>query len=86
MNTAEAILIQIDALTDGRLDVIKTDSKTYEYHFVPKGCKCGGVVGVDSGFNSYEEALASALVKAVRIDAQGWHSHGGAKKTKNAKR
>ena len=73
---------ELATLTTGHW-VIKTDAKNYEFHFNPIGCTCGGVVGIGHDFPSVETALYVAVQEARKIQEQGWHSHGGKKKTKN---
>lgn len=77
--------MELNDLTDGDFHIIKSNATEYEYHFVPKGCKCGGTAGLGFGFPSYEIALWEALQEAKQIAAQGWHYHGGSKKYKNKK-
>jgi len=77
--------MELNDLTDGDFHIIKSNATEYEYHFVPKGCKCGGTAGLGFGFPSYEIALWEALQEAKQIAAQGWHYHGGNKKYKNKK-
>jgi hypothetical protein len=70
-------------MIEGDLHIIKSTSTEYEYHFVPKGCKCGGTSGLGYGLPSYDIAVWEAYKHAKQIQEQGWHSHGGSKKHKN---
>jgi hypothetical protein len=74
---------ELNDLTNEDFHIIKSNATEYEYHFVPKGCRCGGVAGMGFGFPSYEIALWEALKEAKQIAGQGWHYHGGSKKHKN---
>ena len=77
------IKCELNDLVEGDFHIIKSNATEYEYHFVPKGCKCGGVAGYGGGFPSYEIALWEAFKEAKQINEQGFHYHGGAKKHKN---
>jgi hypothetical protein len=77
------VKMELKDLTNGDCHIIKSNATEYEYHFVPKGCNCGGTSGLGFGFPSYEVALWEALKEAKKIQEQGWHSHGGSKKHKN---
>jgi len=76
---------ELDSLTEGKFHIIKSNATEYEFHFVPKGCNCGGTAGLGFGFPSYEIALWEALKEAKQIAEQGFHYHGGPKKHKNKK-
>lgn len=79
------VKMELNDLVNGNFHIIKSTETEYEYHFVPKGCNCGGTAGLGFGFPSYEIALWEALKEAKQIAEQGWHSHGGSKKHKNKK-
>ena len=67
----------------GGCHIIKSNATEYEYHFIPKGCNCGGTAGLGFGFPTYEIAIWEAIKEAKQIASQGFHYHGGSKKHKN---
>lgn len=77
--------MEIESLIEGDLHIIKSNATEYEYHFIPKGCNCGGTAGLGYGLPSYEIALWEAHKLAKQIQEQGFHYHGGSKKHKNKK-
>lgn len=76
---------ELSELVEGDFHIIQSNATEYEFHFIPKGCKCGGVAGLGFEFPSYEIALWEALREAKKIKQQGFHYHGGSKKHKNNK-
>jgi hypothetical protein len=73
--TKTQLYYQLDTLTDSKNWIIKTDSTTYEYHFIPKKCNCGGVPEIGYGYPSAEEAIKAAIEKALIVNSQGFHTH-----------
>ena len=74
MDTKE-MQMQLEKATNGAYWLIKSDSTTYEYHFVPLSCKCGGVPETGYDYLSYEEAMKAALDRALIVNSQGFHNH-----------
>lgn len=73
--TKAQLIYRLDELTDSKNWIIKTDSTTYEYHFIPKKCNCGGVAEIGYGYLSGEEAIKAAIQRAVVVNTQGFHTH-----------
>lgn len=73
--TKAQLLYRLDELTDSKNWINKTDSTTYEYHFIPKKCNCGGVSETGYGFLSAEETIKAAIERALVVNSQGFHTH-----------
>jgi hypothetical protein len=69
------ITTQLKQATNGKYWIIKSDSTTWEYHFVPLSCNCGGVPEIAYDFLSHEEAVKAALDRALIVNTQGFHNH-----------
>jgi hypothetical protein len=76
---------ELEKATNGKYWIIKTDSTTYEYHFIPLSCDCGGVSETGYGYLSADEAIKAALDRALVVNTQGFHTH-YAKVVKDKKR
>ena len=74
MDTKE-MKYQLEKATNGKYWIIKSDSTTYEYHFIPRSCDCGGVSEIGYDYLSYEEAIKAALDRALIVNSQGFHNH-----------
>ena len=75
MNNKSTLIQELNAATRGSNWIIKTDRTTYEYHFIPRSCNCGGVPETGYGYSSAEEALKAALDRAKVVNTQGYHTH-----------
>jgi hypothetical protein len=73
--TKTQLITQLDELTDSKNWIIKTDNTTYEYHFIPKKCNCGGVSETGYGYSSAEETIKAAIERALVVNSQGFHTH-----------
>ena len=73
--TKAQLIHLLDELTDSKNWIIKTDNTTYEYHFIPKKCNCGGVSETGYGYPSAEETIKAAIARALVVNSQGFHTH-----------
>ena len=83
MLVIENLSKELDSITKAHW-IIKSDSTTYEYHFIPLGCDCGGVPEIGWEFDSVERALIVAIERAKYLNDIKYHWHAN-KKVRNKK-